>query len=286
MSQKLKLNLSTDESYYHDNITKVKMSQEIQGEFLTTDVIYGGKMRFKVKERKDSLYRLEVEFQTLHFSTNVGETKFSADTEKVDSLNVFDLVLKEMIKSPFEAVITDYGIVKNVEMEKVFDNLLSLDLNMSKLDKAHAIFTLQQTFGEKAMKGSIEMFTAIYPKGPVKVGDIWNNSIRLETISGVTMNNQFELLNRDQNKTTIKINSETVSDKDDSFIEMNGEFYRISSKGKTEAIYILDSQTGWIKECQIVQEIKGLNERKWRENSAIVIKSPFAYEGLIQLYSH
>lgn len=285
ISQELKLNLVPDESYYHNNTTNVKMTQEIQGELFKTEVTYGGRMRFKVKEKTDSLYHLEIKFQTLHLSANMGDVKISADSEKIDSTNIFNLVMQEMIKSPFEATITPHGIVKHVEMENVFDNLLNLNLNISKLDKARAIFTLRQSFGEKAMKGSIEMFTAIYPKGPVKVGDVWNNTIRLETISGVTMNNQFELLERDQNKTRIKINSETVSDSDELFTELNGEFFRISSNGKMEATYIIDSKTGWIIESEIVQEITGLNEKKWREDSAIIIKTPFTYDGLIKMDS-
>lgn len=284
-AQELKLNLLINESYYHNNTTHVKMTQDIQGELSVTDAIYGGKMRFKVKEKTDSLYRLEIYFQTVHFSASMGDTTFSADTEKTDSLSVFDLIMKEMTKSPFEASISEYGIVKDVEMENLFDNLLGLDLDIPKLDQAHAVYTLKQTFGEKAMKGSLEMFTAIYPKGPVTVGDVWNNTIRLETISGVTLNNQFELLERDQNQTIIKINSETVSDKNESFTEMNGEFFRISSNGNMVATYILDSETGWIIESEIVQEITGLNEKKWREDSAIIIKIPFTYEGLIKLES-
>jgi hypothetical protein len=285
IAQELKLNLLTNESYYHNNTTHVKMSQDIQGELMVTDAIYGGKMRFKVKEKTDSLYHLEIYFETVHFSAIMGETSFSADTEKVDSLSVFDLIMKEMTRSPFEATISEYGIVRDVEMGNLFDNLLSLDLDIPKLDQAHAVYTLEQTFGEKAMKGSLEMFTAIYPQGPVTVGDVWNNTIRLETISGVTLNNQFELLDRNSNKTVIKINSETISDKDESFTEMNGEFYRISSNGKMEATHILDSKTGWIIESEIVQDITGLNEKKWRENSAIIIKIPFTYEGLIKMES-
>tara|TARA_R100000306_G_C4245346_1_gene77756 strand:+ start:109 stop:273 length:165 start_codon:yes stop_codon:yes gene_type:complete len=43
----------------------------------------------------------------------------------------------------------------------------------------------------------------------------------------------------------------------------------------------IDKNTGWIKESEIKQSISGMNEKKWREESEIILKIPFEYVGSI-----
>ncbi len=230
-SQVLGLNLGIGEAYYHDNVTKIKMSQELQGELLMSDISYGGKMRFFVKEKTDSLYYLEIEFLTIYLKISSIDSEISANSQKVDSTNILSLLLNELTKTPFEISITKYGVVQDVKMEKVFDNLFSFDPDIPKIEKARMAYMLKQSFGEKAMKGSIEMLTAIYPKKPVKEGDEWKNKIRLETVSGVTMENKFVLNELNKDFAIINSQSKAISDENNSFIKINGEFVRFNSSG-------------------------------------------------------
>ena len=124
-SQVLELNLTVGESYYHDNKTKVLMTQEINGESLISDISYGGKMSFLVKEKTDSAYHLEVRFQTMYMKVNANGNEISANSQKVDSTDILSMLLQELTESPFDISITKYGIVQEVTMEKVFDNLFS-----------------------------------------------------------------------------------------------------------------------------------------------------------------
>ncbi len=284
-SQVLKLNLTVGESYYHDNETKVIMTQELQGESLISDISYGGKMSFLVKKKTDSIYHLEVRFQTIYLKVNSNGNEISANSQKVDSTNILSLLLKELTRTPFDISITKYGVVQDVKMEKVFDNLFSFDPEIPKIEKARMIYMLKQSFGEKAMKGSIEMLTAIYPEKPFKEGDEWKNKIRLETVSGVTMENKFVLDELNKHFAIINSQSNAVSDENNSFININGEFLRFNSKGSMHSTFKIDTSTGWIIESEINQNISGINEKKWREDSSIILKTPFEYVGSIKLKS-
>ena len=277
------MNLTVGESYYHDNKTKVVKTQEINGESLISDISYGGKMSFLVKEKKDSVYHLEVRFQTMYLKVNSNGNEITANTQQIDSTDILSMLLKELTESPFDISISKYGIVQEVTMEKVFDNLFSFNPDLPKIEKARMIYMLKQSFGEKAMKGSVEMLTAIYPKKVVKEGDKWKNKIRLETVSGITMENEFVLEELNQDFAIINSQSKTISDDNNSFIKINGELLRFNSNGSMISTFKIDKNTGWIKESEINQNISGVNEKKWREDSQIILKIPFEYVGSIIL---
>ena len=125
------------------------------------------------------------------------------------------------------------------------------------------------------------MLTAIYPKTAVKEGNKWKNKVRLETVSGVTMENEFVLEELNQDFAIINCQSKTISDDNNSFIAINGELLRFNSKGNMISTFKIDKNTGWIKECEINQNISGVNEKKWREDSEIILKIPFEHVGSI-----
>lgn len=282
-SQVLELNLTVGESYYHDNETKVIVTQELHGGSLISDILYGGKMSFLAKEKTNSVYHLEVRFQTMYLKMNINGNEISANSQKVDSIDILSMLLKELTESPFDISITKYGIVREVKMEKIFNNLFSFNPDIPKLEKARMIYMLKESFGEKAMKGSMEMLTAIYPKTPVKEGDRWKNKIRLETVSGVTMENEFVLKELNRDFAVIKSQSKTISDDNNSFIKINDELLRFNSIGNMTSTFKIDKNTGWIKESEINQNISGMNEKKWRDDSEIILKIPFEYVGSIIL---
>lgn len=282
-SQELKLDLKPNETYFQNNVTEVKIETEFQGEKVESYITFGGRMSFKVNEKTDSIYNLEVKYQNLHYLVNTNNNEISANTKKVDSTNMLSLILKEMIKSPFEMSITKYGEVRSINMESFFNNLFNWLEDVPKLEKARLIYMLKQSFGEKAMKGAMETLTAIYPKKPVEEGDIWENEIRVENLYTMILNNKFELLDRNENFMIIKEVSKTRSKEDMPYVKQNGELMRVKTHGEMLSTYKIDSKTGWIIEAELVQNIKGLTEKKWKEDSIIIIETPFKYDGVIKL---
>ncbi|HLW33148.1 MAG TPA: DUF6263 family protein [Aequorivita sp.] len=236
-----------------------------------------------VKKKTDSLYDLEVEFQTLFYNMQSDDNEISASSQSVDSTDIFSSILKEMTKSPFDISITRHGIVEDVKMENLFENLFNLNPDIPRLERARIIYLTKQSFGEKAMKGSIEMLTAIYPSKPVEKGDEWKNQIRLETIFGETMENKFVLTELSNDFAIINVQSKTISDDNDSFIKTGDHLLRMKSTGSMSSTYKIDKNSGWIIESETHQDISGIIETKWREDSIIILKIPFEYNGSIKI---
>ena len=118
---------------------------------------------------------------------------------------------------------------------------------------------------------------------PVKKGDEWKNKIRLETIFGETMENKFVLTEISNDFAIINVQSKTISDDNDSFIKTGDQLLRMTSTGSMSSTYKIDKNSGWIIESETNQDISGIIETKWREDSTIILKIPFEYNGSIKL---
>lgn len=285
-AQELKLNLEEGQSYYHNSFSKITTNLEIHGEILTMVVSYDGKIRYTVKERNDHDYRLKVQFESLRIIVKSGDEVITADSENMDSSQAFSSMMDEITKISFELSLTEHGFVTDVSMDSVFENLFNSNEDIPELQRAQMIYLLRQSFGEEAMKGATEMITAIYPIGPVSIGDEWENQIQLKTVANVSMNNHFKLIERNQDFSIIEVHSKTFSNEDESFIYLNGEFIRYITQGTMDSFYKIDTETGWIIESEVVQNITGLNEKKWKEDSTLILKIPFTHSGTITIHSY
>jgi len=95
------------------------------------------------------------------------------------------------------------------------------------------------------------------------------------------MENEFVLKELNKDFAIINSQSKTISDDNNSFIKIKGELLRFNSIGNMTSTFKIDKNTGWIKESEIKQSISGMNEKKWREESEIILKIPFEYVGSI-----
>ena len=282
-SQEIKLNLKSGETYFHNTTTNALIIQDIHGEKHESDIFMDGLMSFYVKKKIDSLYDIDVKFERMKCTIKSNEMELTANSEIVDTTNLFNIIIKEMIEKPFQITISNTGLIKKIEMSDVFDNLFGFDPDIPKLVKAKIIYQLKQSFGEEAMKGSIEMLTSIYPDKTVSIGDTWQNETELKTISTSSMRNKFELMELNDEFAIIKSQSSTKDSDGNSFIKLNGDIMRFSSEGTMSAIHKIDLKTGWLLETEIIQTISGLTEKKWKYDSPIILKIPFEYKGKINI---
>lgn len=282
-SQLLELNLTVGETYYHNNESEISMTQDIHGESIFSEVVFGGRMSFLVKEKTDTSYHLETRFETLYMSMNINGQIMFGDSEKVDSTDILSSFFKVITESPFDLSISRQGVVLDVSMDNFFENLFNSHPHVPKLERAKMIYLLQQSFGEKAMKGSIELLTSIYPEKAVNKGDRWENKIKYETLSNSMLHNEFVLEEINSDYALINGQTKIVANDNNEFIKNNGELIRTTINGVMTSTFKIDKDSGWIIEATMNQSIKGLTEKKWREDSTIILKIPLENETTILL---
>ncbi|MBK7427825.1 MAG: hypothetical protein IPI60_12740 [Saprospiraceae bacterium] len=117
---------------------------------------------------------------------------------------------------------------------------------------------LKNAFGEAAFRGSIEMFTAVYPSDPVNKGDKWNISTNLESGMTTVVTSNYEFRDETSDYTLISGNSKLTTDKSAEIIT-GGFTMNFDLKGTMTSDIKLDKKSGWIIEAVINQEMKGVS---------------------------
>jgi hypothetical protein len=164
-----------------------------------------------------------------------------------------------MKNKPFDIKMNKTGKVINVEnIESLWESIIEQDDQLTEIQKEQVKEQIMKAYGEKAIKGSIEMVTAIFPDHPVKKGDKWTIKTNLESGMSALMTTVYEFVDLTSDYAMIKGNSNIVTLNKDAYIERSGISMKYDLNGSMVSEIKVDKTTGWILEAKINQEIKGV----------------------------
>ncbi|MEP0005372.1 MAG: DUF6263 family protein [Balneola sp.] len=191
----------------------------------------------------------------MKMNTPMGEMLFSSESEGVD---VFSTLIKTMIGKEFTLEMSRDGTISRIEnLDNIFKGMFESFPQLSEPQKQQILTQLRQAYGEKSFKGNIEMITAIFPNKEVKVGEKWENSVKLESGMSGFMNNTFTLVDLNSDAIIIEGTSQISTEDKDAYVDVNGMPTRYNLTGKMQSSYKLDPESNWVVEGKIEQEISG-----------------------------
>lgn len=239
------------------------IEQEIKGQKMNIDLTISGKTAFKVTNRNDSIYDIDVSFQQLAMSMKLPSGDFSFDSNKKDENDIFSNILNSIIDKPFFVKMTTLGrIVEVKNIDSIFDGALKKFPNLSEVQKQQMKAQLMQAFGEKAFKGNFEMITSIYSNKPVEKGDTWTIKTNLESGMAGTLVTTFELKDKVENYNLITGSGKIETLNKDAYTQINGMPTKYDLTGTLNSSLKVDNKTGWIIEAKINELISGTTEIK------------------------
>lgn len=253
----LGLNLKTGETYSQIYISNTTITQTIYGMEQVIKMDVTGGMDFHVNENLGESYLMSASYSSLimKMNTPMGEMLFSSESEGVD---VFSTLIKTMIGKEFTLEMSRDGTVSRIEnLDNIFEGMFESFPKLTEPQKQQILTQLQQAYGEKAFKGNIEMITAIFPNKEVKVGEKWENSVKLESGMSSFMNNTFTLVDLNSDAIIIEGTSQISTEDKDAYVDVNGMPTRYNLTGKMQSSYKLDPESNWVVEGKIEQEISG-----------------------------
>src|SRR5690606_13797008 len=115
---------------------------------------------------------------------------------------------------------------------------------------------LMNSYGENALKGNIEMVTAVYPERPVRPGEKWTVNTDLKTGMSAKLDSEYEFQKVTADHIFMKGRSKIQTDKEAS-VQSNGMPMTYNLSGIMITEIKADRKTGWIEEAKISQEISG-----------------------------
>ena len=251
---KLVLHLTKGNTYNMITTTTSAIKQTINGQVNNIDISISGTTSFKVLNADDSLYYMEVTYKSLNMKMQLPNGPVSFDSQKKDPSDLMSSILGGLIDKPFTATFTKSGKIHSVEnVESMISSVLDgfPQLQGAQKDQLKAKFI--QSFGGGAIKGSMEMSTAVFPEIAVAKNDKWTIHTMLQSTMKANVTTVYQLT--DVTPASYVIHGEgaivTITD------PVEGMPMKYDMKGTMVSDVKADKVTGWITESKIKQNISG-----------------------------
>ncbi|WP_183563915.1 DUF6263 family protein [Mucilaginibacter sp. SP1R1] len=260
---KLTLNLTKGNTYSMVTNTVSTIKQTINGQANNVDLTIAGTTSFKVLNADDSVYYMEVNYKSLSMKMQLPTGPISFDSQKKDPSDIMSSILAGLVNKPFTATFTKSGKVHEVEnVEIMIASVLDGFPQIQGEQKQQIKNQFLQSFGAKAIKGNIEMSTAVFPEVPVSKNDKWTINTILESAMTANLNTVYQLTDVTPTSYIIHGNATIETSKKDDFKTVNGMGMKYNMSGTMTMDIKADKTTGWISESKTKQMISGTVEIK------------------------
>jgi len=259
----LGLNLTKGEVYFQKMISNASVIQTVNGQEMKMNMILNGKMSYKVIDIQDSIYQMEVRYESLSMKMSLPSGVMEFNSEKNDEKDIFSSILGVIKNKPFLIKMTKTGKIKEVKnINLLFSNMFEKFPQLTDMQKQQIQNQLIQAYGEQSFKGNLEMCSAIFSDSPVSKGDKWEIKTKLETGMDANMVSTYELKEINNSSYLISGASKIETAKKDPDIQSNGMPLNYNLSGTMSTEIKINRKSGWVIESKISQTIKGTAEIK------------------------
>jgi len=257
-STDLSLRLEKNKEYKQITNSKATIIQEVNGQQMNIVMTISGTMTFLVTDITESTYNLDTKFENLSISMQMPQGKMDFSSDKNDPNDIFSTILSVIKNKTFLVTMSKTGKITEVKnIEALWGTAINQFEQLPEIQKEQIKAQIMQAYGPDALKGNIEMVTAIYPDKPVNKGDSWTINTKLESGLSAKMTTDYEFAELTSEYAIIKGNSKIETADKDAYIESNGMPMKYDLTGTMISEIKVDKNTGWIIEAKINQEIKG-----------------------------
>ncbi|HEY5462043.1 MAG TPA: DUF6263 family protein [Hanamia sp.] len=254
----LSLNLKKGETYTQVQDSKSTVTETINGQTMNIGMSVHGKTTYLIQDLNDKYYMMEVNFRNLNMEMELPQGSVEFSSSKNDTSDIVSTLLSEMTNKPFYIKMTRTGKIDQVNgLDSLFHDIFKKFPQLSEAKKQQLKTQLMKAFGEKGMKGSIEMVTAIFPEGPVSKGDKWIIHTQLESAMSADLVSTFVYEGSKDSTFIIHGDGKIQTANKDAYIETNGMPIKYDLAGTMTSEITVDKNTGWIVNAKVNQEING-----------------------------
>lgn len=254
----LSLKLEIGNQYYQTTSNETTIIQNYAGQEMKTKVTLDGTTMFDVKNLKDDVYLIDMSFQHLSMTMEMPNGSVYLSTDVPDNSNPMYKILKYMINRPFEMNLDTKGKVTSIDncMDLWEDAINQFD-ELSEDQKSQIKSQIEQSYGPAALKGSIEMLTAVYPDHIVNTGEQWTVNTSLESGMSAKLTTEYKFVDRTSEHCLVTGISTIKSADKDAYVNINGMPTKYDISGDMTSEITIDNITGWITKATITQNISG-----------------------------
>jgi len=261
--ERLELNLTKGEIYTQKLSSNMSIIQTINGQQANTNVSINGLTTYKVIDIQNSIYELEVRYESLTMKMSLPNGVMEFSSEKNDVNDIFSTLLGVLKNKPFLVRMTKTGKINEVKnIQNLFTDMFEKFPKLTDMQKQQIQSQLMQAYGEKAFKGNLEMCTAVFPNSIVSKGDKWVILTKLESGMAANMETTYELKEVNDSYYRFSGTSKIVTADKDAYIQSNGMPLKYDMSGTMSSEIKINRKNGWVIESKINQIIKGTAQIK------------------------
>lgn len=254
----LSLKLEKGKEYKQITNSKATIIQEVNGQKMNMVMTIKGTMTFLVKDITENGYNMDAKFEELSMSMQMPQGLMEFSSEKNDANDIFSTILGAMKDKAFGITMSKTGKITDVKnVEALWSTAINTFDQLPEMQKEQIKAQIMKAYGGEALKGNIEMVTAIYPDSPANRGDKWTINTKLESGMSANMTTDYEFAELTSEYALIKGKSTIVTADKDAYIESNGMPMKYDLTGTMDSEIKVDKNTGWIIEATINQKIEG-----------------------------
>lgn len=254
---KLALNLIKGNTYYNLTTATASVTQTVNGQKTNVVTTINCRIAFKVMNIRDSLYEMEMRYQSLSLKMQVPQGTVQYSSAGTDAIAK---AFAAFCNKPIALVITRSG---NLQALAPISPVIDQAVKQLPADQQPQIKSMmEQSFGERAFRSNFEMGTAIFPSVPIKKNAFWISDTQLESSRPANVHSIYELRDITPTFNQIHVNSSITYLNRDEFVLTNGIPLKYNMEGSRSADIVVDTVTGWVKQASILQSIGGTTEIK------------------------
>lgn len=252
-SQKtLQLNLKVGEKFSQSMIVESVVDQDLDMLQHSMVVTIQLNLAYEVIAIEEKAFVLEMQYDKLIMSTKSGDisNEFNSDG---DADNIYNSVFKAFCNEKFKLYLNPDGSVNKFSgMNEVYDRILDKFPELSPSMKKSMLDVVKKSYGEEAMRKTIEASMRIFPSEPVSIGDTWKIKSKLD--NGQTQISDYTLMGTKDGKTKIKgVSTFNMNMADD----VSDVIKSMKLKGTMSQVIYLDPKNGWVLESRAKQIMQG-----------------------------
>ncbi len=255
--QKLQLNLKEGESYQQVTMNDASITQNIMGQELKITLGVSSSMTFTVLSARRDSYDMNVSFNNMKMTMGSLQGNVEFNSENPDENDAFSQIMSGIIGQSFNIKMSRSGKILEISGIEAMWEAAFEEQSISESQKAQIMSQLNQTYGSDAIKGNIEMVTAIFPEEKVSPNDQWTNEIKINSGAKAIASNTYTYDGINNNLHQISGQGTISTAEEGSKINTNGMELTMNLNGTMQAAIAVDTSTGWIVEAKINQDIEG-----------------------------
>ncbi|TKC03664.1 DUF6263 family protein [Pedobacter frigoris] len=265
-THKLAFNLVKGKDYLQTTSAVMSINQTVSGQAMNINMTVNGKVKYNVVSIENDVYNMDVSYTGLSMKMEMPGGGMSFDSEKKDTTDIMSTILSKMKNKPFQVKMTRTGKILEVKnVGTLFDNILNGFPNISQEQKEQIKSQINQSYGDKAFKGNMEMLSAIFPDKAVAKGETWNISTQLEAGMPFLVNSIYKLNDVTATQYVISGDAKMSSTAKDKEVIQNGFPMMMDMNGTYTSTINVDKATGWVASASFNQQIKGSAQVKKSE---------------------